>query len=622
MSNQSVKPEQSVLQRLGMSQLQRDLRAMFRAQSADRAMVTGLARIGDYLGADYLVVHARLGAHFLSEEFSDNFRPSDKVRDVINGTMGDVVDEGQARCIRLRAASDGEYGPTIIAAVLYDEENEPAGAAAILLRECGRDRAVEIFSAFESVLGFLSVLVEQPQVPVSSPAGGIQQNEAALAGVATADPVQLAFHISGSLANRHNLDQVAVGFVSGKRVRVASISGMDDVRPSNPGVKWIRNAMEEGLDTGHAVAFGATQSGGSVDCDFPLHRQWHQAVSGDTVGTLPIEFGGRTVGMIAVRQSADSGLQRKNLESFQKEIEPYARLLPLAQRASRGIVRHAGEKVAALLRPIFGSTARRVVCSMLAAAALVYWLMFGSLSYSVVVTGRVATAQSQHISCPQDGTLERVHVAIGDVIEPGQVLAELDTHLDQLEAAELRARIQAKMVESDRALVEQSAVDRRVIESQRRALEAQLAIVNRKVERGRIRAVVGGVIVSGDPRNRIGYPLQAGYELFQIACTDRVRIIMSVPENSIVDARQASEAQLLLAARPDQTIDLLELRFPPAAVASPSGMVFEVDTELSVGDGSLLPGMEGVVYMDLGERNAWWVLTHRITDWLRLRFWI
>ena len=175
MSNQSVKPEQSVLQRLGMSQLQRDLRAMFRAQSADRAMVTGLARIGDYLGADYLVVHARLGAHFLSEEFSDNFRPSDKVRDVINGTMGDVVDEGQARCIRLRAASDGEYGPTIIAAVLYDEENEPAGAAAILLRECGRDRAVEIFSAFESVLGFLSVLVEQPQVPVRF-AGGLRKS--------------------------------------------------------------------------------------------------------------------------------------------------------------------------------------------------------------------------------------------------------------------------------------------------------------------------------------------------------------------------------------------------------------------------------------------------------------
>ena len=51
-------------------------------------------------------------------------------------------------------------------------------------------------------------------------------------------------------------------------------------------------------------------------------------------------------------------------------------------------------------------------------------------------------------------------------------------------------------------------------------------------------------------------------------------------------------------------------------------MVVEGDTELSVGDGSLLPGMEGVVYMDLGERNAWWVLTHRITDWLRLRFWI
>lgn len=360
------------------------------------------------------------------------------------------------------------------------------------------------------------------------------------------------------------------------------------------------------------------------DCDYPLHRQWHQAVCGDTVGTLPIQFGDRIVGVVAVRQAPGSGLQVKNLEGYQQELAPFARLLPLAQRANRGIVRHVAEQASSGLRRVAGSTARRVTFSIMAVAALLCWLIFGSLSYSVVVTGRVAAAQSQHISCPQDGTLKRVHVVVGDIVQPGQVLAELDTHLDRLEGAELQARIDANVVESDRALVEQSAVDRRVLESQRRALQAQIAIVNQRIERGRIRAAVGGVIVAGDPRKRIGYPLQAGYELFQVACQDRVRVIMSVPEDSIVEARKASHAQFLLAARPDQSIDVSALRFPPAAKPSESGMVFEVDTTLSVDEttGVLLPGMEGVVYLDLGQRNAWWVLTHRITDWLRLGFWI
>jgi len=624
MSDKSSNPEHSVSSRLGMSQLQRDLRALFRAQSVERAMVAGLARIGDYLGADYLVVHARLGATFLSEEFGDGFEPSDQVRDVVNGTMSDAMDGGQARCIRLRSDRSDDDDPTIIAAVIHDEEDVPAGAAAILLRECSRERAVEVFAAFEGILGFVSLLVTQPKTLPSSPAAGAQQNEAALIGVDTEDPVQLAFHIAGGLANRHSLDQVAVGLVTGKRVRVVSISGMDDVRSSNPGVKWIRGAMEEGLDAGYVIVFGGTEPDGAEDCDFPLHRQWSQAVAGDTVGTLPIEYGGRIVGVVAVRQSPESGLQRINLQGYQQEVAPYARLLPLAQRANRGLLRHLAEKAGAVLRPVTGSTWRRAACSIIGMAAIVYWLMFGSLSYSVVVTGRLAAADSQHISCPQDGTLERVYVEMGDVIKPGQVLAELDTHLDQLEAAELRARIEAKVVESDRALVEQSAVDRRVLDSQRRALEAQLAIVNRRIERGRVRAAVGGVIVAGDPRNRIGYPLQAGYELFQVACRDRVRIIMEVPEGSIVDARQAAKAELLLAASPDKAIEIDELRFPPAATATSAGMVFEVDATLDVNaeTGELLPGMEGVVYMDLGDRNAWWVLTHRITDWLKMRFWI
>ncbi|MFT4514572.1 MAG: multidrug efflux pump subunit AcrA (membrane-fusion protein) [Planctomycetota bacterium] len=616
-------PEKKVLQRLGMSQLQCDLRTVFRSQAPARAMLTGLSRIGDYLGADYLVVHARIGANFLSEEFAEEFDPSDQLRDVINGAMGDVMDGSQARCIRLRSDTDGEDGPTVIAAVLRDDENEPVGAAAILLRECARERAVEVFSAFESILGFVSVLASQPQ-HTSEPQKGAQKNDTALAGIDADDPVQLAFHIAGSLANRHSLDQVAVGLVHGKRVRIASISGMDDVRASNPGVKWIRDAMEEGLDLGEPILFGEKDPEAPADCDYPLHRQWSEAVSGDSVATIPVVFGDRTVGMIAIRQAAESGLQRKNLEGYQEEVAPFARLLPLAQRANRGIIKHVADQVASGFRRVAGSTARKVMFSMMAVAGLVSWLMFGTLPYSVVVTGRVAAAESQYVSCPQDGTLQKVHVRIGDVVVPGQVLAELDTHLDRLEARELQAQIDAKMIEADRALVEASAVDRRVIDSQRRVLVAELATVTDRIERGRIRAAVGGVIVSGDPRNRIGYPMQAGVELFQLAGQDRVRVIMRVPEDSIIEARNAGNAEFLPSARPDHGIDISTLRFPPAATPSNAGMVFEVDTILVIDEstGVLLPGMEGVVYMNLGERNAWWVLTHRITDWLRMGFWI
>jgi len=32
--------------------------------------------------------------------------------------------------------------------------------------------------------------------------------------------------------------------------------------------------------------------------------------------------------------------------------------------------------------------------------------------------------------------------------------------------------------------------------------------------------------------------------------------------------------------------------------------------------------MEGTAHIDAGPRPAFWVLTHRVTDWLHMSFWL
>jgi multidrug efflux pump subunit AcrA (membrane-fusion protein) len=46
----------------------------------------------------------------------------------------------------------------------------------------------------------------------------------------------------------------------------------------------------------------------------------------------------------------------------------------------------------------------------------------------------------------------------------------------------------------------------------------------------------------------------------------------------------------------------------------------EADVEIDLG--LLPPGMEGTARIDAGARSAWWVVTHRMTDWLHLNFWL
>ena len=49
--------------------------------------------------------------------------------------------------------------------------------------------------------------------------------------------------------------------------------------------------------------------------------------------------------------------------------------------------------------------------------------------------------------------------------------------------------------------------------------------------------------------------------------------------------------------------------------------VFVGESRIATPVRHLAPGMEGVAHVRVGFRPVWWVLTHRIVDWMRLRYW-
>ena len=143
--------------RLSVSALHCELRAMFQSKPAHRALVEALARVGEYLGAHYAVVHARLGVRLLSEEWlREGWEPDDGQRTTVNETMADALATGNAKCVRL--AGENNEASAVVAAVLHDSDLERAGAAAIVIRDCDRDRALEILSLFEGIIGYLALL--------------------------------------------------------------------------------------------------------------------------------------------------------------------------------------------------------------------------------------------------------------------------------------------------------------------------------------------------------------------------------------------------------------------------------------------------------------------------------
>ncbi len=597
-----------------LSALQCELRGLFRNRPTNRALAEALQRIGQRLGAIYAVVHTRLGVHVLSEEWSgdeDQIDTGDRER--INQALWESVSSEEARCVRLKP---GQSELLLATVVMYDQGAEPSGGAAVVVPPCDRGRALQVMTQLEAVLGYLSLLLDQ--------GGGREQRAAErreMRPTEEADhPVRLAYAILADLETRYGLELAAVGFVHRGRVRIAAMSGVDDLRAANPGVMAVRAAMEECLDRGEPVVYAPRSDEVLDDCR--LHAQWSSQAHGNPVASFPLVCMGEIVAVVSMSQGGGSRLTREQVVLMAEELSGYAALVPLSQAANRTLTRHAADILRRGVRRLGSRGPLRVLGLTAAMAGAVAWLAFGTLHHTFTVPCTVKATDRRTIACPRSGVLAELFVRPGDRVRQGQLLAAIDASDDFLQRAELNAEIESLAALIDQAVANRDAGLVRVHEAKKKSLEAQLAIVDASIAQAQIRAPHDGLILDGDLREELGSRLELGVPLFELARYDRASIELRIPEHLVLAARDCLQADFATTARPDQPHPLRALSIAPSSTIVDERNVFLGEADVDIDLALLPPGMEGTARIDGGPRSAWWVLSHRVTDWLHLNFWL
>ena len=598
-----------------MSALQCEMRALFQDRPSNRALAEALQHICSRLGALYAVVHTRFGLHVLSEEWcSDDSKFSSNDRDIINQALWESVSSEEARCVRLNPGSNELLLATV---VMYDQGAEPSGGAAIVLPPCDKARTLQVMAQLEGILGYVSLLFDH--------GSGNRKNHhtAERRGLRNSDdanhPVKLAYAILSELEARYGLELAAVGFVHGRRVQIAAMSGVDDLRACNPGVQHVRAAMEECLDRG-AVIVANTGDRNEDDCR--LHTQWSHASHGNPVASVPLICMDQTVAIVSMSQGGGSQLSREQAILIQEELSGYAALVPLSLDANRSLFMHALASASKIIRNIKKHGAIRIGATLASVVLLVGWLAFGTMDHTFTVPCTVKASDRRTIACPRAGLLAELFVRPGDRVQEGQLLAAIDASDDFLQRAELTAEIESLSALVDQAVGDRQAGQVRVNEAKKRSLEAQLAIVDASIAPAQIRAPHNGLILEGDLRERLGSRLELGVPLFELARSDRAAIELRIPERLVLAANDYIAAEFASAAEPDRSYRLESLSIAPSSTILNERNVFLGEANVDIDLGLLPPGMEGTARIDSGVRSAWWVMTHRLTDWLYLNFWL
>jgi membrane fusion protein (multidrug efflux system) len=244
--------------------------------------------------------------------------------------------------------------------------------------------------------------------------------------------------------------------------------------------------------------------------------------------------------------------------------------------------------------------------------------------HELILPGNVQAFQSTSIYARTDGYLARWLVDIGDHVDKGQLLAEIET--PEIDKEFEQARAQVEQAQSNQGIAKLTAdrwqylVNRNVVAKEEndvnqanyRTSSATLAAAQANLERleqlegfKKITAPFAGTIVA---RNvDVGTLVSSGSGtsgtlLFNLAQTDPLRIFVNVPQTNVPSIRTGITARLLVPEYPARDFEGQVVR--TAGALDPASRTLLTEVEIPNHDGALFPGMYAQIKFTLQEASA------------------
>jgi RND family efflux transporter MFP subunit len=224
----------------------------------------------------------------------------------------------------------------------------------------------------------------------------------------------------------------------------------------------------------------------------------------------------------------------------------------------------------------------------------------------VPLSGTVTSARIAQLSSEISGLVEKVNVEVGDTVQTGAMLIELEREIEQLTLEALRAataQSQAELADAKRRYQDAKRLrqQKSISENELRLLEAEVEVdaatlkqkqaeerrQQARVDRHTLRAPFSGVI--SDRRTETGEWIEPGNPVMTLVAVDDLRIEMRVPQEFYNRIDRNSSVNVTLDALPGREFDGSIDAIVP--VSDASSRTFLIHVRVDAGDAVLTPGM-------------------------------
>ena len=327
---------------------------------------------------------------------------------------------------------------------------------------------------------------------------------------------------------------------------------------------------------------------------------------------VPLELSdNRCVCLVLAAPDGDGFARQSN--AIQSNATSIGNQLRLIDRSQRGALSISLQWFSARLRNNMTRTVG-IVCCVLAL------LMLVPAPYVLRCDTQLQPGERRFVAAPFDSVLKRCSVKDGDIVEQGDLLAELDGRQLRLELAGLEADLQRQEKKRDSAIASNDYSDSQIASLEIKRLTAEIQIAHRRLENLEIRAPIAGVIISGDLSEMEGAPLETGQSMFEIGPLDCMQVEVEIPEEEVRYVQAGQPVKIMLDAFPFESWNGTLLHIHTRSELRQDKSVFIGEVELDNRSDMLRPGMQGRCRIRTDWHPLGWNLFHRpmenVRGWL------
>ncbi len=425
--------------------------------------------------------------------------------------------------------------------------------------------------------------------------------------------------VASELENCLNCKRVSIGLVENNHVKLHTISSTSQETTRQNIIKSIESVMLEAIDQGeticyppHSTSYYSTQE----------HDVFIRKHSGEFICTVPFVINDVIVGAVMFERQGESAVFDKKSEELCEQLTSiFSPILHYRRMNDRPIKEKIKDTIKSLFTNILGSDylgSKFIAAIVLCVMILSFYI---NIEYKVSANANLIGSIERVITSPEEGFIKTASMKPGDLVEAGEELATLDDRNLKLEILKWTGKHLQVSKEYRKALAIHDLSKIGVLRSQLKQAEAQMEILQLKLQRTVITSPISAIIVSGDFTRELGAPVKRGQVLYKVSPLEEYNVVININESDISLINVGMTGELTLSAAAEKSFIINIIKITPVLTSENGINYFQVEARLQSKPDFLRPGMQGIAKIGVGEYSILWVFTHKIVNWLRLKIW-